>query len=371
MSDAAAPRADPAPILPGIQLLRGLSVLLVLATHADIMVAYAQYAGRSPLGLIDTGLFGVSIFFVISGFIIVRVALRDDRTPRHSRSEFGRRRFIRIVPFLWVTVLAYNLLSSLGTGTVEWLPALRALVVWPVGELKPNVIWSLRHEFLFYALFALTMLGKRRRPMLLVLWFLAPLIAWPILWMTQSTIPDEPGPLAELVRVVLLGARGGANLQFGGGFLLGWLMLKRSPLMAPRAIGPGWAVAATLAVAVVAEQLALPIGLPRTVVWTLLAVPPVWLAIVGTAHRGCLMSLGNRLGDASFAIYLVHNAALLVLFEVARRVGLHAPIPTFALACVAAILAGLLAHRFVERPLIAWLGRGRRLAAWQLWRRPA
>lgn len=356
-------------LLSGIQLLRGLSVLLVLATHADLMVAYPRYVGSSPLGLVDTGLFGVSIFFVISGFIIAKVALSPDGSARHPRGEFARRRLIRIVPFLWVAVIGYNLLSALGTGVVEWEAALRAMVVWPVGEMKPNVIWSLRHEFLFYGLFALCLLGRRRWMAPLVAWFVAPIVAWPILTITHSTIPDDPGPWAELFRVVLLGARGGANLQFGGGFLLGWLTIRGSAMMARRDLHLGWAAAAALAVAVVAERLALPIGLQRTIVWSLLAVPPVWLAIISGARPSWLATIGNTLGDASFAIYLVHNAALLIAFEVARRVHLQTPAVVLILACLAAIAAGLIAHRFVERPLIAALGQGRRLVPWRFWRR--
>jgi peptidoglycan/LPS O-acetylase OafA/YrhL len=358
-------------VLPGIQMLRGLSAALVVITHANLMMRYPQYFQKSPFALHDAGLFGVAIFFVISGFIIAISSLRSDMGPRFTRPEFAHRRFVRIVPFLWIAVIGYNLLSLAGTGAVEWGSLIRALLVWPVGELKPNVVWSLRHEALFYALFAVVILGARKHVWVLVAWFLAPLYCWPILWITHSTIPTSPDPWSELFRVVFLGAHSGANLQFGAGFLLGWLTLKGSPLLAPRFKSLLLPALAAVAATAIIEILALPISLERSVVWTLLATPPVWLAIRCTADSGWLYRIGNMLGDSSFALYLVHNGALLLMFEVARRARILPPELFFIVFVVGALVVGQLAHWFVEKPLINLLSRGRAVTPWQKTARPA
>ncbi len=342
--------------LDGIQIVRGLSAVLVVIAHANLMMAHGQFYGQSPYNITYAGQFGVTLFFIISGFIIVYTSLSHDLTPRIGRVEFARRRWVRIVPFLWLMVVAYNLMSLVGTHQVEWLRFGRALAVWPVGELKPNIVWSLRHEFLFYALFALTVMGARRRTWLLALWFVAPLALWPVLYafgFTLSVTPDWP---TELMSVVLLGAWTGANLQFGVGFVLGVLALRSHALVKPRRFAMVATVIAVAAAAVIVELAALPIGLMRSVVWTVCAAPPVWLSLmVGARQQGMLGRLGVLLGDASFAIYLTHNTVILLLFNASKHLHrLPPPIAFHTGLTVIALAAGMIVHRLVERPLIAW-----------------
>ena len=297
----------------------------------------------------------MSIFFEISGFIIAYVSLRSDLMPAIARSDFAYRRIVRIIPFLWLMAIAYNAVSAIGTHKVDWLPFLRVLTVWPVGALKPNVVWSLRHEFLFYGLFGVTMLGTRRRPWLLALWFVAPILLWPLLYaqgFTLSLTPDWP---VELMSVTLLGAWTGANLQFGAGFLLGIALLRDHPAMRLRDFGLIWSVLAVLTIAVIAEAWALPIGLERSVVWTIMAAVPVWLSVVASARAGWLARIGTVLGDASFAVYLTHNMVILMMITAAKHFHpMPAPIPFLAAMVVAAVAAGIAAHYVIERPMIRW-----------------
>ncbi|WP_375285500.1 acyltransferase family protein [Sphingomonas sp.] len=362
----------PRGILPGIQLLRGWAAILVVIFHANGMMGHAPYFGTHPFVLGDVGGFGVAVFFVISGFIIAIVALDPAGAPTMSLRDYAIRRFMRIVPFMWLCVIGYNLLSFAGTREMEWAPFLRAMVVWPVGELKPNVLWSLRHEFLFYLLFALTMLLPVRRPWVLAAWFAAPLVLWlALLPFPLETTPWHPYRL-EIVRVVLFGSESGANLQIGAGFLLGLAWLAGKPALRERVpYGLGVATAAVTAGALIIIAEGSPPGLARTVLWTGLSAGIVYLGIVGRAPDGPLRRMGMLLGNASFAIYLVHNPALLVLLEASKRVRGLLPLPAFLVVfVVAATLAGVFVHLLVEKPLISWLAHGRRVAPWMR-RRPA
>ena len=65
---------SPLGLVVGIQLLRGLAALLVILAHANLMMRYPRYFGVSPFDIKDAGIFGVTIFFVISGFIIAIVS---------------------------------------------------------------------------------------------------------------------------------------------------------------------------------------------------------------------------------------------------------------------------------------------------------
>lgn len=58
-------------MLSGIQLLRGVAAMLVVLSHANIMTGYPQYYSQNPFAFHEAGTFGVAMFFVISGFIIM------------------------------------------------------------------------------------------------------------------------------------------------------------------------------------------------------------------------------------------------------------------------------------------------------------
>jgi len=93
--------SQPRPGLRGdIQGLRAVAVLLVLVNHADI---------RGFTG----GYVGVDVFFVISGFLITGILVREvRRTGRVSIADFYARRARRILPAASVVLLVVVLVSS-------------------------------------------------------------------------------------------------------------------------------------------------------------------------------------------------------------------------------------------------------------------
>jgi peptidoglycan/LPS O-acetylase OafA/YrhL len=79
--------------LPHIDGLRALAIIPVVAFHADV----AGFSG---------GFTGVDIFFVISGFLITRIIVTEQREDRFSLLEFYKRRALRILPAYIVSILA-------------------------------------------------------------------------------------------------------------------------------------------------------------------------------------------------------------------------------------------------------------------------
>lgn len=356
MTDIEGARTPSNGILPGIQYLRGFAAILVVIWHANWLTSLPPSYGYSPFQLAETGLFGVAIFFVISGFIITIISLGSSRV---SLGEFVTRRFVRIIPFMWACIIGYNLLSLAGTGKLDIVPALRAMVLWPIGELRPHIVWTLRHELIFYILFALTMLRSRPQPILLAIWFVCPLLwygaarlFWPALLQPQNVASD-------LASTILYGNIMMPNLQFGAGFAFGLLWLKGSRLMRPRnasafVVTIGMTILAT---AIVGLALSEDNGL-RALYWTLFASIVVWSGIVSLDKSGPLQSLGMLLGNASYSIYLTHNAVLLVLIQASAHV--HNPLPSqlfLALSVTLCVGAGVMIHWYGEQPLIAYCRR--------------
>jgi exopolysaccharide production protein ExoZ len=360
----------------GIQYLRGIAALLVVISHSNGLMRFPEYFGTSPFALENLGGFGVSIFFVISGFIIAIVSLGPTGEAVVTPGQFAARRFRRIVPFMWLCIVGYNIFTFAGTHQVEWGPAIRALFLWPVGDLKPNVIWTLRHEALFYALFAVTLLTARRRPVLLALWCLAPI---PVT-AAASTFPETFAALhpwlQDLVNVLLCGR--GANLQFGIGLIAGLLWLRRHPAMSPMLPGGplvpvGIAVACALLYQAVTPMLqfnpvqTVPVSIigPTELFFiTVLAALIVWTGVILKPSSGWIERLAHVLGDASFSIYLVHNAAILALLEISRRVEVELPLPLVLIAiAVVATASGVAVHYLIEKPLLQRLTARRRQPA--------
>ncbi len=358
-------RAGRTAILDGVQYLRGLAALLVVIAHQNGMMGFPRYFGAMPMPSVQPAAnFAVAVFFVISGFIIVTTSLDAGATPAVARREFLRRRAVRILPFLWLCTLGYNILSWAGTGVFDWAAMLRTIVLSPAGELKPNVAWSLRHEALFYLLFAGVMLGRGRWRWLMWLWvaIVPPLF---ILVYDLSVIPALPDRTwFEWFSVVLMGSDGGAHLQFGVGMTLG-LLHNRNVLR--------WHAAATAMLAAFAFAAMLVVVLPhgpgivRLAAWSAAAGGIVTLGIVARPCGGVVGRGAMLLGNASFSIYLLHNPVMLILLAAAQKASVR-PETGVALAAflfvavLLSLLVGIAVHALVERPLIRAIDRRTRPA---------
>lgn len=89
-----------------IQGLRAVAVLTVVADHAGI-------------GLLSGGYVGVDVFFVLSGFLITSLLVREaERTERISLSDFYARRARRILPAATLVLVVTLLVSA---ATVSYL----------------------------------------------------------------------------------------------------------------------------------------------------------------------------------------------------------------------------------------------------------
>ncbi|MCX6855891.1 MAG: acyltransferase, partial [Verrucomicrobia bacterium] len=97
--------SSPAPssYRPDIDGLRGIAVLMVVLFHAHI-----SFRG---------GYIGVDIFFVISGYLITLLMMRDLEADTFSLADFWERRFRRIFP-----ALAIMILVTVGLGFMVLLP---------------------------------------------------------------------------------------------------------------------------------------------------------------------------------------------------------------------------------------------------------
>lgn len=167
--------------LPALEVTRGVAALLVLVYHAGVNLLNTKYFAFGHPAFVDPlvlGTRGVDIFFVLSGFIIFR-AHRADIGNRGRLKIYGLRRVLRIFPVYWAVLapllLAYFLNNHWGTPyDREPLNVLKSVLLFP-DRLPPavNDAWTLRHELLFYLLFAGLIWHRLVGGVLLGLWLAA------------------------------------------------------------------------------------------------------------------------------------------------------------------------------------------------------
>ena len=323
---------------------------MVVSSHA---LGYAKGSGL-PVDLNPALLGGVDIFFVISGVVMWISTCERETSP----AAFYWARFTRIVPLYWLvtsTLVACMLIAPalMHTGRFNFghVIASYAFIAWPhptTHLMFPVLIpgWSLNYEMVFYLAFGLLlMLPTRVRLPWLVACGLG-LCGLRLLW-------DNPGQIARFYTDPII-------LEFVAGACLGaWLMPKReqSAFVSLALLGTGGILCLTI-------PLWLGPSLPRVLLNGLPALILVGGAVCSerVIGSGRLKLLGS-LGDASYAIYLIHPIVLAALDHAWEVLHLdpsqHRPL---FFTCVFATVAGagLLLHVAVERPLMRLARRLRR-----------
>jgi peptidoglycan/LPS O-acetylase OafA/YrhL len=143
--------------LVSIQALRAVAALLVFWGHA-INAVNLEVAAEFPAFY---GQFGVDLFFVISGFVMVYSSERLFGQPRAPVTFFARR-VARIVPLYWAAtaVLVWFVVPFASTKAV--LSSLFFAPHIPAEAPLLFVGWTLVFEMFFYSVFAVALLAKRR-----------------------------------------------------------------------------------------------------------------------------------------------------------------------------------------------------------------
>lgn len=153
--------------IPGLDGVRALSILLVMLSHLGFM-------GARPGG------FGVMVFFVLSGYLIASLLIREHHKTGSIRlSQFYFRRTLRIFPSMYVTMFTCLLLEHLhvlrrqaSTTAVifEGLYLQNYIRWWSMVKGLPGSFirgtgqfWSLCVEEHFYLIFPLLLLFLLRR----------------------------------------------------------------------------------------------------------------------------------------------------------------------------------------------------------------
>jgi exopolysaccharide production protein ExoZ len=292
------------------------------------------------------GSLGVDFFFVLSGFIILNAHF-DDPPTAAALKLYAFKRIIRIyVPYLPISlalIAGYFLLPGLSRNVRDW-SWLSSLLLLPSSQPPAlAVAWTLVHEMLFYAIFVLYFLNRR--------FFIAAIIAWAAALLLVPIAHVQDGRSGEPPLVALLNP---INLEFCFGLAcaLGYRLLGARYAAAFMLAGLGFLLVffvtfGDAAIGNFGDKSHLVFGLG------------VALVILGLTLRekGAGLAVPKilvRLGDASYAIYLIHVPVMSLAVRLAVRLPL---LDSWAGALVflslAATAAGYAYYALFERPALA------------------
>lgn len=347
---------------PALTGLRAVAALAVLVHHFNPFPP-ATFGHRLHNLAAELHI-GVTVFFVLSGFLIGYRYLGRQRV--RLRAYFTNR-FARIYPlYFLLTTLTFAVIYHQNGGSNELSGQYLLNVTFLRGLFQEYVYtgipqgWSLTVEELFYASAPLTFwLVRRSRHWLWALPGLLGVLGVGLVLLGRT----QPwhgffGSFDFLFQFTYLGRA----TEFFAGIALAWWLRQPGPHAAPRGI-TYFGLAGTLACLFGLSWLHGPapgqfgVLQPAGMVLNNVALPVLGIGplLWGLAHETTWLSrlLGSRplrlLGKSSYAFYLIHMG---VLYQLLRQT----PLPRAAVP-VALYAVALLLYGWVEAPLNRWLRR--------------
>ncbi|MEV7618668.1 acyltransferase [Microbacterium sp. NPDC089321] len=288
--------------------LRGIAAMAVVLYH--FTGHYNTYYPQDPLPKVDIwwGAFGVQLFFLISGFVILMSAEAAQRP-----SDFVISRVTRLYPVYWIVlILGVMIAAVFAVPNVPHSPDIVAMNVTMVQRwfLVPNVLdvfWTLAVEMQFYVLLFMLLvitrcsLSERLMVRVVLTWLGVSLVVavWAFPAAHGVTPQEVPTPVKLILNVTLA--------SYGPLFCTGMISF-----LSRRAHRVHWLLWPSAVVAVVVTGL--------TQEWEDAAVVAViCLAFIIVTSReatpALLLPPLQWLGKVSYSLYLVHSIAGFVVIH--------------------------------------------------------
>ena len=383
---AAAMAAERHPEIPALTGLRFLAALSVAVAHgASVSFAFKGDEAHSVANTIKLWIsngagFGMALFFVLSGFVIhynYHGVIRSNGI--RGFAQFMWARFSRLYPLFLVVLITDMMFSNRLFDTVareaqaDIMPTVAALpyyltftqswlyttignssLIYQIGNAAP-VMWSISTEWFFYLCYPIILVALVRasRPA----YAIGLAIAWTLGWgsfayiLTGYSIPIESWAVAEFGTVAAIATfNGGSNqdsfvrwiMYFSpymriGEFILGCLVAQAHMALRNTKIAPWEKICApyVLAAAIVSLPVILYMMFEiggtswiRRLSYNFGLTPSIAVLLFCAARyrpralRPLETPAMQRLGDASYSIYLIH----LIIF-VAFIKGMQTPLP--------------------------------------------
>lgn len=349
---------------PAFDGFRGIGVVVVIFTHCPQVLESGLYNAIWHVNQLSrVGYIALDIFFVMSGFFITRLLLRERaKTGRISFKDFYIRRALRIFPVYYLTVIACLLLFKFSTADTISLLSYTFNFYHPLHP-TPNPLehtWSLSVEEQFYFFWPLLILLVPRFWLNRTMGVVVPLLAIASGFvMAIVFLNHDPREAGDVVYMSLFTRM--LSLSLGG-----WLALREFENKPLR----GWRCLALFLGALVVltlDRMGRNLGIitSQPIYWTiaLIAYAMVSVAFVATMvfDSGILkrimtailsIKLLRVLGQMSYAMYVFHLPVLFYLgINDAALDGAKVPILMVVAAFALTIGLSILSYYLLETPM--------------------
>lgn len=340
-----------------LQYARAVAALLVALGHTlaearKLVPPESALRGASDLFPFQIG---VDVFFIISGFIMVYVS-QSEKARAGYAGTFLANRIARVVPTYWIytTLMLIPLIlvpSVFDSAELDARQTVFSYLFIPgIGEGVRPVLklgWTLNYEMFFYAIFAVALFLTRKRAHEVTLGVLVLLAG---LWMAGAF---GAAPMGFWANPIIL--------EFGAGMVLAHVFFRGIRL--PRAAT--WAlILAGLVVAYVTGPMqtnanrVLILGLPALLIVASFALAPA-------PRNPRALAVVERVGDASYSLYLSHPFVITAVFILWSRLPMAGPGDFLGYVVVTLVIAAVwsvISFHWIEKPasrlVRGWL-RGR------------
>lgn len=337
-----------------IQTLRAIAALIVLLSHlAKELNRNQNILFYDWLNVTYSGQFGVDVFFVISGFIMI-VSTQQEVGKLGASRRFLLRRIIRLAPLYWLLTsltIAITLLEPAlrNHNDMGWQYVLSSYLFIPFNRISDNhltpvlgVGWTLNYEMLFYLIFAFGLTFPARHYTKVII------VAFLTLSLAGITISADLPQLWFWTRPIIL--------EFLLGALIGSALIRGKRI--PSLVGY-----VTMGGALIWWQTASNIlddpTLPQYRLFTW-GIPAGLIVLASTLPNKTLFDflpkstkqLTSRLGDGSYSLYLVHMFIIrtaTIFLPIGLLGAFYVPI-YIALTILLSFVAADFMYFYVERP---------------------
>ena len=339
-------------IINSIQFLRGFAALAVVVHHTG---GYVKRYFEPTLLFEDKfsiGFAGVDLFFVISGFIIHFTSKNYLNNPSKLK-EYLKKRFIRVYPIYWiittilfisswliVEILDKNIFSIGYPNTL--IAYIQTYLLLPLHFAINPVTWTLSYEIFFYLCFAILIISKR-------LWIIPALILAVSFYNIFINIPEIVEVKLNYFNFIF----SGYNFEFMFGFLIYPLheKIKLSNIIS--------VILLIISISIIAlfgydigdydsYKRVLTFGLPSGL---------ILLSLLNLENNNAISfpKITLTLGDASYALYLIHFPMMLLMNKIPQILGYNfsaiQEVWYSYFIIISMVISSIYVHKWIEMPV--------------------
>ena len=339
-------------IINSIQFLRGFAALAVVVHHTG---GYVKRYFEPTLLFEDKfsiGFAGVDLFFVISGFIIHFTSKNYLNNPSKLK-EYLKKRFIRVYPIYWiittilfisswliVEILDKNIFSIGYPNTL--IAYIQTYLLLPLHFAINPVTWTLSYELFFYLCFAILIISKR-------LWIIPALILAVSFYNIFINIPEIVEVKLNYFNFIF----SGYNFEFMFGFLIYPLhkKIKLSNIIS--------VILLIISISIIAlfgydigdydsYKRVLTFGLPSGL---------ILLSLLNLENNNAISfpKITLTLGDASYALYLIHFPMMLLMNKIPQILGYNfsaiQEVWYSYFIIISMVISSIYVHKWIEMPV--------------------